>query len=101
MSQGFTDRRGINDDRSLGAPGAAAPDADLSVTMVVTVIETRPLSILVCDTAGLGISCWLPRSKISIEPVRAGMVVRVTMPRWLAREKQLWSEPGEGQGQLF
>lgn len=101
MSQGFTDRRGIND-RAQGAPaGGVAPDAELKVIVVVNLIDTRPLSILVSDTAGLGITCWLPRSKISVEAARTGRVVRIVMPRWLAQEKQLWSEAGEGQGQLF
>lgn len=116
--RGFTDRTGL-DDRGLGdSGGAVAPDGNLPVTLLLNLLLDDPgkAAILVGDTAMNGVTAWLPRKHLSIfgagrsEPFalaqanragQRGRTIRVTMPLWLARSKNLATDAGAGQGNLF
>lgn len=59
------------------------------------------------STAGVGAGSYLPKTEISIEdghPVPVMMPVgpvKVTVPRWLAADRGLWSPPDPNQSSLF
>lgn len=99
---GFSDRTGLGGPR-VDEAGALPPDSYLPVTLVLNLITDRPHqdAIRVSDTSIAGITAWLPRSKIKVEPVALGRTIRVTMPLWLAREKNLAPGDIQGQGSLF
>lgn len=98
---GFSDRRLVADP-ALGAEGnAVPPDSNREIVVVVELLEERAQSILVGSTSDAAISCWLPLSQIRVDMAQRGRTLRVTMPLWLAREKRLVAEAGEGQGSLF
>jgi len=51
--------------------------------------QEKPLAVAVTDPAK--VACpwvWLPRSQIEIEHI-SDNIVTVTMPEWLARDKEL------------
>lgn len=100
-SYGFTDRRLVADP-ALGAEGnAVPPDSNREVVVVVELLEERSQAILVGSTSDAAISCWLPLSQIKVDLAQRGRTLRVTMPLWLARAKNLATEAGAGQGSLF
>lgn len=103
--QGFTDRAGVD------APGAASR----KVTVVGWMIDnTRPKSVLIASFDRT-LSVTLPRAQIAIETGMPGPTsgrrsrsggqigdqVRVTMPAWLARDRNLTTETDERQRRLF
>jgi len=45
-------------------------------------------AILVSDDGNEENAVWLPRSQIEVE-VKQGNIVEVTLPEWLAKEKEL------------
>jgi hypothetical protein len=101
---GFTDRSFVPDASGDAAGGTRPADSDLPVTIVVNVIsdERGSKAIQVADTTLNSVRCWLPRSQITIEPGNGRGLIRVTMPKWLAREKNLAAAvAAEGQGSLF
>ena len=99
---GFTDRTGI-DDRGLGdSGGAVPPDSGRPVSLVLNLLRDEPKAIYVAETSDSGVTAWLPRSQIEIFGAQGGSrTIRVTMPLWLAREKNLATDVPEGQGSLF
>jgi hypothetical protein len=100
---GFTDRRGVPD-RSLGDSGGAVPaDSNRPVAMVLNVLLDDPgkAAIYVAETTRDGVTAWLPRKQITIFGAQSGRTIRVTIPLWLARAKNLATDVGAGQGSLF
>lgn len=99
---GFTDRRGIPD-QGLGDSGGAVPaDGNRPVTMVLNLLRDDDKAIYVAETTDSGVTAWLPRSQIQIFGAQGGArTIRVTMPLWLARAKNLATDVPEGQGSLF
>jgi len=96
MARGFTDRRVV----------VAEPKRP--VVVLCRLMAAREQAILVVD--GAGVSAWLPRSQILKTEDGGGGIggamtrgtrLRLTLPAWLADEKSLTTEPGEGQGDLF
>lgn len=102
---GFSDRTGIPD-RGLGdGGGAVPPDSNRLVSLVLNLLnDTKRDAIYVAETSDSGVTAWLPRSQITVLGDTGGgriHTIRVTMPLWLARAKNLATDAGEGQGSLF
>lgn len=101
---GFTDRRSIPD-QGLGDSGGAVPaDGNRPVTMVLNLLRDEPsyAAIYVAEMTDSGVTAWLPRKQITVFGAQGGArTIRVTMPLWLARAKNLTAEAGEEQGSLF
>ncbi len=89
-------------------------DGGQQVTLVLNLLLDDPgkSAIHVADPTDAGITCWLPRSQIRIEESssgsglgrpqgRHGSTLRVTMPLWLARAKNLHAAASAEQGNLF
>ncbi len=62
--------------------------------------ETRE-SILVRLPGSEAAPVFLPLSQIEVAPERAGRLLMVTLPRWLAISKGLVAKPDPNQGRLF
>jgi hypothetical protein len=62
--------------------------------------ETRE-SILVRLPNSDGAPVFLPVSQIAVAPERAGRLLMVTLPRWLAESKGLIAKPDPNQTSLF
>lgn len=97
MGLGFTDHSDL-----------AATDRNRPVVVVCRLMTARDKSLLVVD--GAGVSAWLARSLILKSEdggggdggaFTRGTRLRLTLPAWLAEEKGLSVQPGEGQGDLF
>jgi hypothetical protein len=81
-------RFGDNEQHRPGRGPKVNGASDL-IDLTLTLREERPVSIAVSDPAKPGTKwTWLPKSQIEFEHGASGMVV-VTMPEWLAKDKQL------------
>lgn len=97
MSQGFTDRSGLDAPATIVDP----------VVVVCDLTEDRVKAIHVFHPAADGtprklsrISAWLPKAAIRFEH-ELGARVRVTLPKKLAIEKGLVAAESAGQGRLL
>lgn len=56
--------------------------------ITVRLVQQTERAILVCDSDDLDKAVWLPKSQVEFEE-KAGDIVEVTLPEWLAIERGL------------